>query len=90
MLTLLTIMYLICYNFMYMMRIHLSRILGEKKMKVSELSRQTNINPHALADLYYERAKAVYFDTLEKICEALGCTVGELIEHQPDNTEPRR
>ena len=83
-------MYLLCYDCFHMMRIHLSRLLGERKMKVSELSRQTNINPHALADLYYERAKAVYFDTLEKICEALGCTVGELIEYQPDNTEPRR
>ena len=56
-------------------------------MKIAELSRQTNINPHALADLYYERVKAVYLDTLEKICEALGCTVWELIEYQPDKKE---
>ncbi len=71
-----------------MIRIHLSRLLGERKMKIADLSRQTNINPHALADLYYERAKAVYFDTLEKICEALGCTIGELIEYQPDTKKP--
>ena len=71
-----------------MIRIHLSRLLGERKMKIADLSRQTNINPHALADLYYERAKAVYFDTLEKICEALGCTLEELIEFQPEQKQP--
>jgi putative transcriptional regulator len=70
-----------------MIRIHLSRILGEKKMKMADLSRQTNINAHAIADLYYERAKAVYFDTLDKICEALGCSISELVEYQPDKKE---
>ena len=56
-------------------------------MKMSDLSRQTNINPHTIADLYYERPKAIFLDTIEKICEALECTVGELIEYQPDNKE---
>ena len=72
-----------------MIRIHLSRLLGERKMKVADLSRQTNIDAHTLADLYHERAKAIYFDTLEKICEALNCTVGELIEYQPDTDKSK-
>ena len=62
-------------------------MLGEKKMKMADLSRQTNINPHAIAELYHERAKAIYFDPLDKICEALGCSVSELVEYQPDNKE---
>jgi putative transcriptional regulator len=70
-----------------MIKIHLSRILGEKKMKMADLSRQTNINPHAIAELYYERAKAVYFDTLDKICEGLGCSVSELVEYIPGKKE---
>jgi putative transcriptional regulator len=73
-----------------MIRIHLSRILGEKKMKMADLSRQTNINAHAISDLYYERAKAIYFDTLDKICEALGCSVSELVEYQPDKKEEEK
>lgn len=40
---------------------------------------------NALSDLYHERVKAIRFDTPEKICKALECTVGELIEYQPDN-----
>jgi putative transcriptional regulator len=66
-------------------KIHLGRLLGERKMKMSELSRKTGISKNALSDLYYEKVKAIRFDTIEKICKALECTVGELIEYQPDN-----
>ncbi len=66
-------------------KIHLGRLLGERKMKMAELSRKTGISKNALSNLYYEEVKAIRFDTLEKICNALGCTVGELIEYQPDN-----
>ncbi len=68
-------------------RIHLGRLLGERKMKMAELSRRTGISKNSLSDVYYEKVKAVRLDTLEKICEVLGCTVGELIEYQPDNKE---
>ncbi len=66
-------------------KIHLGRLLGERKMKMSDLSKKTGISKNALSDLYHEKVKAVRFDTLGKICKALGCTVGELIEYQPDN-----
>ena len=67
--------------------IHLGKLLGERKMKMAELSRKTGISKNALSELYYEKVKAVRFETLEKICEALGCTVGELIEYQPDKKQ---
>ncbi len=69
-------------------RIHLGRLLGERKMKMAELSRITGISKNALSDVYYEKGKQIRYETLEKICEALGCTVGDLIEYQPDNTKP--
>ena len=69
-------------------KIHLGRLLGERKMKMAELSRMTGISKNALSDVYYEKGKAIRFETLEKICEALGCTVGELIEYQPYKKEP--
>jgi putative transcriptional regulator len=65
-------------------RIHLGRLLGERKMKMAELSRMTGVSKNALSNLYYEKVTGIQFDTLEKICEALGCTVGELIEYVPD------
>ncbi len=78
------------YNFVTMaIRIHLGRLLGERKMKMAELSRITGISKNALSEVYYEKGKQIRYETLEKLCAALGCTVGELIEYQPDNTEPR-
>ena len=61
---------------------------GERKMKMAELSRITGISKNALSDVYYEKGKQIRYETLEKICEALGCTVGDLIEYQRDKTKP--
>ena len=71
-------------NFMAI-RIHLGRLLGERKMKMAELSRQTGINKNALSELYYEKVKAVRFETLDKICRALGCNIQDLLEYQEEN-----
>jgi putative transcriptional regulator len=67
-----------------MIRIHLGRLLGERKLKMSQLSQQTGISKNALSDLYYEKTKGIQFDTLEKICAALNCTVADLLEYVPD------
>ncbi len=69
-------------------RIHLGRLLGERKMKMSELSRKTGISPNTLSDIYNEKVTMIRFDTLKKICAALQCTVGELIEYQPEPKQP--
>ena len=65
-------------------RIHLGRLLGERKMKMAELSRLTGINKNALSELYYEKVKAIRFETLEKICRALGCNIQDLLEYQEE------
>jgi putative transcriptional regulator len=55
-------------------------------MKMSELSRETGIAKNALSDLYHEKTKGIQFDTLEKICAALNCTVADLLEYVPDES----
>jgi putative transcriptional regulator len=64
--------------------IHLGKLLGERKMRMAELSRQTGISKNGLSELYCERVKAVRLETLAKICGALGCSVADLIEYQSD------
>ena len=54
-------------------------------MKMAELSRLTGINKNALSELYYEKVKAVRFETLDKICRALGCKIEDLLEYQEEN-----
>lgn len=54
--------------------------MGEKRMKVSELSRLTGLNRIGLQKLYNEETSSISFDTLEKVCTALDCEVADLIE----------
>lgn len=61
-------------------KINLSRILGEKKMKMSELAEQSGISKTTVLSLYHEKAKGVTFEVLEKIGTALDCEVSDLIE----------
>ena len=70
-----------------MIRIHVGRLLGERKMKMSELSRETGIANNALSDLYHEKVKGVQFETLDKICKALNCSLFDLLEYVPDKQE---
>ncbi len=67
-----------------MIRIHLGRLLGERKMKMSDLSKQTGISKNALSDLYHEKTDRIRFDTLDKICKALHCSVADLVEYVQD------
>lgn len=50
-------------------------------MRAAELARRTGISKNTLSNLYYERVSGVDFDTLEKICRELDCSVGELLEY---------
>ena len=73
----------------HMIRIHLSKLLGERKMKVADLARLTGINQHGLAKLYYENAKEIPIETLDKICQALNCAISDLLEYVSDGQSGR-
>jgi len=68
-----------------MIRCNLSRLLGEKKLKVSDVERGTNVHRHKITALYKETALKVDLDTIDKLCEYLECTVGELFERVEDD-----
>ncbi|PQP85459.1 helix-turn-helix transcriptional regulator [Paenibacillus sp. AR247] len=68
-------------------KVHLSRIMGEKRLKISELSEMTGLHRNGLTKLYYEKTDGVKFETLEKLCRTLNCSVGELIEFTEDDKE---
>lgn len=63
-----------------MIRCHLSRMMGERKLKISDVSRETGIHRNMLTLLYYEKAKRIEFDVLEKLCRFFKCQVGDLFE----------
>jgi putative transcriptional regulator len=66
-----------------MLKNNLSKIMGEKRIRIVELHRMTGLSQPTIINLYYEKTKSVHFDTIDKICTALEISVGELFEHVP-------
>ena len=64
-----------------MIKCRLSSLLGDKKMSVLSLKRQTNLSYVTLANLYHEKTSGVTFETVDKICKSLECSMGELFEY---------
>lgn len=63
-----------------MIKCHLSRLMGEKKLKIADVARDTNINRGTITRLYHETAERVDLEVLETLCRYLECEVGELLE----------
>lgn len=70
-----------------MIRIHLDRLLGERRMTQKQLSDLTGIRPATINAMYHEMAQRVQVDHLDLICEALGCQLHELIDYQPNKVK---
>lgn len=56
--------------------------LAKRKMKLNELSDLVEISVQNLSILKTGKAKAIRFSTLDKLCQALACTPGDLLEYQ--------
>ncbi len=65
-------------------RIILDVMMARRKISLNELSEKVRITQANLSILKNERAKAIRFSTLDKLCEVLQCTPGELIEYYPE------
>lgn len=63
-----------------MVKCHLSRLMGERKLKVIDVARDTGVNRGTITRLYHETATRVELDVVETLCRYLGCKVGDLFE----------
>ena len=70
-----------------MIRCHLSRLMGEKKMKVVDVARLTGLHRNTITLLYNESATRVDLDAIDKLCELFGVGITELFEYIPDASE---
>ena len=68
-----------------MIKCHLSTLLGAKKLKIADVVRETGVNRSTVNRLFHETNNRIDFETLEKICLYLECTVGELLEVQVES-----
>jgi putative transcriptional regulator len=61
--------------------VNLDVILAKRKWKSKQLAEAIGITEQNLSVLRSGRAKAIRFTTLDKICKALGCQPGDILEH---------
>ena len=59
-------------------------MLAKRKMSVTELSEKVGITMANISILKNGKAKAIRYETLNKICEALDCQPGDILEYRPD------
>ena len=60
----------------------LHKILGERRMHLSELQRETGLSYTTLHNLYYERSTRIDLNTIDQICRVLEIQPGELFKHE--------
>lgn len=64
--------------------VNLDVVLAQRKMRLNTLAELVNITPQNLSVLKSGRAKAIRFDTLEKICHVLQCQPGDILAFDGD------
>lgn len=64
--------------------IRLDRVLAERKMQLTELSKRVDVSIVNLSKLKTGKVRAVRFSTLEAICRELDCQPGDILEYVPD------
>ena len=66
-------------------RLNLDVMMAKRKMSLTQLSNHVGITMANMSILKTGKAKAIRFETLNKICEALHCQPGDILEYVNDD-----
>ena len=67
-----------------MIVVNIDVMLAKRKMTVTELSEKVGITISNLSVLKNDKARAIRMETLDKLCKALDCQPGDLLEYVED------
>ena len=67
-----------------MIKINIDAMLVKRKMSVTELTEKVGLTMTNISLLKNGKVKGLRFATLDKICEALDCQPGDLLEYEKD------
>ena len=62
----------------------MSRLMGEKKLKIVDVARDTGINRGTITRLYQETALRVDFEVLDTLCDYFDCPIEDILEKAQD------
>ena len=60
-----------------------SRVMGERRLKTSDIVRDTGINRGTITRLYKDTAERVDLAVLQTLCTYFDCDLNELLEITP-------
>ena len=68
-------------------RVHLDRLMVEKKLKSKYLAEALGITEANFSLLKNGHVKGIRFGTLDKLCTLLNCQPGDLLSQIPDDID---
>ncbi len=68
-------------------QLNLDVMMARRKVSLTQLSEQVGITMANLSILKTGKARAIRFQTLNKICEVLNCQPGDILEYVPDESK---
>ena len=67
--------------------VNLNVMMAKRKISSSQLAEQIDLTPANLSILKNNKAKAVRFSTLARICKALDCPPSDILEYIPEEED---
>lgn len=67
-----------------MIKCHLSTQMGKRKLKITDLARETGINRGTITRLYHETASRIELDVVDTMCKYFECNIEDLFEFIDD------
>lgn len=67
--------------------VNLNAMMAKRKISSSQLAEQIDLTPANLSILKNNKAKAVRFSTLARICKALDCQPSDILEYIPEEED---
>ncbi len=65
-----------------MIIVNLDIMMAKRKISSLELAKKLGITPANLSILKTNKGKAIRFSTLDKLCEVLECTPGDILDYE--------
>ncbi|MEA5051408.1 MAG: helix-turn-helix transcriptional regulator [Oscillospiraceae bacterium] len=65
--------------------VNLDVMMAKRKISLGELASRVDITPANLSILKTNKAKAIRFSTLEKLCRELMCQPSDILEYTEEN-----
>ena len=64
-----------------MIKCHLSRLMGERKLKISDVARDTGLHRNTITLLYQETATRIDLDAIDTLCRYFKVGDPDLFEY---------